>query len=216
MAKFRCPRCGAVVEGLHDRCPRCKVLFKYRKEDVELLTPYKAPEVSTPERLEPLPPVKEEKLPEPIQEAEVKPEEAPVEEVKVEEPAPEPVKEEPKLDKKACKKAGTASLVFGLLSFFLTWLLGGILSIIFGSVAISKAKKAKPVGGGKRVAGKTFGILGLIFGIFELLWTLFLLFILGLVLLALIAYVIINLAAPDVLTNAGLPLIIAVEAALLL
>ena len=31
MAKFRCPRCGAIFEGKPDRCPRCNVLFKFEE-----------------------------------------------------------------------------------------------------------------------------------------------------------------------------------------
>lgn len=44
MAKFRCPRCGAIFEGKTDRCPRCNVLFKFNEEDCE------APEYAYPER----------------------------------------------------------------------------------------------------------------------------------------------------------------------
>ena len=162
MARFRCPRCGAVVEGLHDRCPRCNVLFKYRKEDVDLLTPYKAPAVEQPERIE------EKPAPEPLP-----PEPAPV----VEEPAPAPVQEEPVVEKEQPvdltpnNKAKTASLVFGILSFVFAFIFNwNILAIIFGGVAIGKAKKAKPV---KATAGKVFGIIGLILGIIGLIFTLF-------------------------------------------
>ena len=162
MARFRCPRCGAVVEGLHDRCPRCNVLFKYRKEDVDLLTPYKAPAVEQPERIE------EKPAPEPLP-----PEPAPV----VEEPAPAPVQEEPVVEEEKPvdltpnNKAKTASLVFGILSFVFAFIFNwNILAIIFGGVAIGKAKKAKPV---KATAGKVFGIIGLILGIIGLIFTLF-------------------------------------------
>ena len=65
MAKFRCPRCGAIFEGKTDRCPRCNVLFKFNEEDSN------APEYAYPERREEAPKqaVKEEQpapLPEPI------------------------------------------------------------------------------------------------------------------------------------------------------
>ncbi len=162
MARFRCPRCGTVVEGLHDRCPRCNVLFKYRKEDVDLLTPYKAPAVEQPERIE------EKPAPEPLP-----PEPAPV----VEEPAPAPVQEEPVVEKEQPvdltpnNKAKTASLVFGILSFVFAFIFNwNILAIIFGGVALGRAKKAKPV---KATAGKVFGIIGLILGILGLIFTLF-------------------------------------------
>ena len=69
MAKFRCPRCGAIFEGKPDRCPRCNVLFKFNEEDRE------APEYAYPERREE--PRREEPKPQPQQ---------PV-------PAPEPVVE---------------------------------------------------------------------------------------------------------------------------
>ena len=46
MAKFRCPRCGAIFEGKTDRCPRCNVLFKFNKEDEN------APEYAIAERKE--------------------------------------------------------------------------------------------------------------------------------------------------------------------
>ena len=162
MPRFRCPRCGAVVEGLHDRCPRCNVLFKYRKEDVDLLTPYKAPAVEQPEKIEEKP--AQEPLP---QEPEVK-EEAPV--VEEPAPAPAPVEEKPEpIDYKAKNKAKSASLVFGILGFVFTFLFNwNILGIIFGAVACGKAKKAKPV---KATAGKVFGIIGIILGIIGILLT---------------------------------------------
>ena len=138
MPKFRCPRCGAIVEGLHDRCPRCNVLFKYRKEDMDLLTPYKAPVVEQPEKIEERP--APEPLPEPVAVEEVKAEPAPV----VEEPAPAPVEEKsevmvveeskplstPKKGKKEKKvltpeekeKAGKSAFKFGLAGFILALL----------------------------------------------------------------------------------------------
>ena len=180
MARFRCPRCGAVVEGLHDRCPRCKVLFKYRKEDIDLLTPYKSQGPEVPELIEekkveePLPPV-QEPAPEP----------APVEE-----PAPqEEVKEEPevemvektevvkRIDLKPMKKAKTRAFVFGLLGFFFCWVLSGILGIVFGAVALGQAKKAKPL---KATGGKAWGIIDIILGILILLGTIaFVLFLIA-------------------------------------
>ncbi len=161
MARFRCPRCGAVVEGLHDRCPRCNVLFKYRKEDVDLLTPYKAQPVEQPERIieqpapEPLPPAP---APAPEPEPQPEPEAAPVE-----------VKEEP-VDLTPNKKAKSSALVFGILGFVFTFLFNwNILGIIFGGVACGKAKKAKPL---KATGGKVFGIIDIILGIIGLLFTL--------------------------------------------
>ena len=158
MEVFRCPRCGAVVEGLHDRCPRCNVLFKYRKEDVGLLTPYKAQPVEQPER------IVEQPAPEPLPPEPVKQEPVVVEEPKQPEPQPEP---EPEPDYTANNKAKSASLVFGILGFLFALIFNwNLLAIIFGSVAISKAKKAKPV---KATGGKVFGILALILGIIGLL-----------------------------------------------
>lgn len=46
MAKYRCPRCGAIFEGKTDRCPRCNVLFKFNKEDSD------SPEYAIAERKE--------------------------------------------------------------------------------------------------------------------------------------------------------------------
>lgn len=162
MARFRCPRCGAVVEGLHDRCPRCNVLFKYRKEDVELLTPYKAQPVEQPER------IVEQPAPEPLPPEPVKQEPVVVEEPKQPEPQPEP-KPEPVPDYTKNNKAKSASLVFGILGFLFTFLFNwNLLAIIFGSVALGKAKKAKPI---KATGGKVFGILALVFGIIGLLVT---------------------------------------------
>ena len=46
MAKFRCPRCGAIFEGKTDRCPRCNVLFRFKEEDSD------APVYAYPERRE--------------------------------------------------------------------------------------------------------------------------------------------------------------------
>lgn len=52
MAKFRCPRCGAIFEGKPDRCPRCNVLFRFKEEEG-------GPEYAYPERREePKPEVK--------------------------------------------------------------------------------------------------------------------------------------------------------------
>lgn len=161
MAKFRCPRCGAIFEGKTDRCPRCNVLFKYRKEDIDLLTPYKAQPVEQPER------IVEQPAPEPLPPEPVKQEPVVVEEEKQPEPEPEP---EPKPDYTKNNKAKSASLVFGILGFIFAFVFNwNILGIIFGSVALSKAKKAKPV---KATAGKVFGVLALIFGIIGLLVTL--------------------------------------------
>ena len=165
MARFRCPRCGAVVEGLHDRCPRCNVMFKYRKEDIDLLTPYKAPAVEQPERIE------EKPAPEPLpQEPEVK-EEPVVQEVK-EEPVQAPVEEEKPapIDWEKKKKAKSSSLVFGILGLVFTLLFNwNILAIIFGGIACGNAKKAKPLKAG---AGKALGIIDIILGILGLLFTL--------------------------------------------
>ena len=156
MARFRCPRCGAVVEGLHDRCPRCNVLFKYRKEDVDLLTPYKAPAVEQPERIE------EKPAPEPLPPEPVKEEPTPA-------PVVEEVKEEP-VDYTPNKKAKTSSLVFGIIGLVFALIFNwNILAIIFGGVACSKAKKAKPF---KATGGKVLGIIDIILGIIGLLITL--------------------------------------------
>lgn len=46
MAKYRCPRCGAIFEGKTDRCPRCNVLFKFNGDDAE------SPEYAIAERRE--------------------------------------------------------------------------------------------------------------------------------------------------------------------
>ena len=164
MAKFRCPRCGAVVEGLHDRCPRCKVLFKYRKEDVELLTPYQAQEVAAPERLpEPVPaPVEEpapEVKPEVVQE-EPKALPAVIEPAKPVGPTPEEIK--------AKKKKGTTALVFGIIGFLFSGVLTWIIGMVFSILAMVKAKQAKPFGGGKAKAGKGLGIAGLVFSILSI------------------------------------------------
>ena len=63
MAKFRCPRCGAIFEGKTDRCPRCNVLFKFNKDDED------SPEYAIAER-------REDKKQEPavVQQEEPKPE----------------------------------------------------------------------------------------------------------------------------------------------
>ena len=154
MARFRCPRCGAVVEGLHDRCPRCNVLFKYRKEDIDLLEPYKAPAVEQPEVIEEKP--APEPLPEPVKE-----EPAPV--VQEPAPAPEPII----IDNSAQYKAKYSASLFGILGFVFILVNGwNIIGIIFGAIALGRAKKAKPI---KAKAGKVFGILDLILGVLGLL-----------------------------------------------
>ena len=197
MAKFRCPRCGAVVEGLHDRCPRCNVLFRYRREDVELLTPYKAPEVQTPERIivvpsaspvmvtppapAPVPAPVPEPEPEPVKMPEPEPEPAPVVEEELpaveEAPTEEIYDDETKVcyytdrEIRSMKTKAVWSLILGLLSFLSMLFLapfsfiGNLLGIIFGAIAISLAKKAKPIASGKAKTGKVFGTLGLIFSI---------------------------------------------------
>ena len=181
MEKFRCPRCGAVVEGLHDRCPRCRVLFKYRKEDIELLTPYKAPESAEPERIEVKP------QPEPLPE-DKKEEILPPEPVK-EEPKPEP-EPEPEPDYTPNKKAKSASFIFGLVGLLLGWFLGyHLIQTIFGAVALGKAKKAKPI---KATGGKVLGIIDLILGIMGLLWTAFVLFLIFVALVVGVILVILN------------------------
>ena len=162
MARFRCPRCGAVVEGLHDRCPRCNVMFKYRKEDIDLLTPYKAPAVEQPERIEEKP--AEEPLP---QEPEVKEEASEVKEEPIQ--APAVVEEKPAIDWGKKKKARSAALIFGILGLVFTLVFNfNILAIIFGGVACGNAKKAKPVKAG---GGKALGIIDIILGIIGLLLT---------------------------------------------
>ena len=186
MARFRCPRCGAIVEGVHDRCPRCKVLFKYRKEDVEELTPFKAPEVAAPEKLpEPEPqPVVEEA-------AEVKPEviEAPLPPAVIEQPKPQgPSKEE--IAKKS--KKGTASLIFGILGFVFSGLLTWILGLIFSIVGMVQASKSKPYGGKKATVGKVFGIIGLIFSILSALLALLIITAAVIGLIALLIYMLTN------------------------
>ncbi len=185
MAKFRCPRCGAVVEGLHDRCPRCKVLFKYRKEDIDLLTPYKSQGPEVPELIEekkveePLPPVQEpapveEKQPEPIKE----------EPVVVEEKQPEPV-----VDYSKNKKAKKTSLVFGILGLVFDLLISSLIGLIFGIVALAQAKKAKPI---KASGGKALGIIDLILGILGLLAGAFLAFLIFVAIVAGVVVVILN------------------------
>ena len=178
MPRFRCPRCGAVVEGLHDRCPRCNVLFKYRKEDIDLLTPYKAPAVEQPEKIEEQP-APEPLPPEPVQEEPV------VEEAPKEEPAPAPVEEKP-IDLTPNKKAKTSSLVFGIIGFVFTFVFNwNILAIIFGGIACGKAKKAKPV---KATAGKVFGIIDIVLGILGILFTLLIITLLVLAAIGVVVY----------------------------
>lgn len=183
MAKFRCPRCGAVVEGLHDRCPRCKVLFKYRKEDIDLLTPYKSQGPEVPERIE------ERKVEEPlpVQEAAPVQEPAPVvEEVKSE---PAPVVEKPAPDYSKNKKARTAATVFGVVGLVMNLFISTLLGLIFGIVALAQAKKAKPI---KATAGKILGIVDLVLGILGILWTLFIMFLVFLALVGAGIYVALN------------------------
>ena len=157
MPKFRCPRCGAIVEGLHDRCPRCNVLFKYRKEDMDLLTPYRAPVVEQPERIEEKP--APEPLPEPV------PEPAPV----VEEPAPEPepVVEEPsgpsqeELEKlaKSARKFAVLGFVFALLHTL--WYIAGLIPILDVFVLLTDILFL----GFPLLLSFIFGLLGFIFSV---------------------------------------------------
>lgn len=184
MPKFRCPRCGAIVEGLHDRCPRCNVLFKYRKEDMDLLTPYKAPVVEEPERIDEKP--AEEPLPSPAPEA------ASVEEIKAEEPAKEePVVEETaepakimvpaRIENKKAKKgkkeltpeqrmkAAKGAFKFGLLGFIfallhtLWYVMGWIPIANFFVLVIDVVFLGFPI-----LLSFVFGLLGFIFSVIAL------------------------------------------------
>ena len=202
MAKFRCPRCGAVVEGIHDRCPRCKVLFKYRKEDVEQLTVYQPQEVSVPERIpEPVPapaPVVEEPAPE------VKPEVAEEKMYPAVIEEPKPVKVGPSKEEiEKMKKKGTAALVFGIIGFLFSGVLTWIIGLIFSILAINNAKKSKPYGGGKATAGKGLGIAGLVFSIISIILAVLLAVALIIGLIALIAWAAQNPEAFQALLNGG-------------
>lgn len=111
MAKFRCPRCGAIFEGKTDRCPRCNVLFKFNKDDED------SPEYAIAER-------REDKKQEPavVQQEEPKPE---VKEVVV-------VKEVPVVVEKAIipEKTDENTYFDGKMIQWLGWTLLGFLVTI--------------------------------------------------------------------------------------
>ncbi len=60
-------------------------------------------------------------------------------------------------------------LGFGIAAIILAWFpIGSILGIIFGAIAISKAKRFDAAGyptNGRRVTGKVLGVIALVFGI---------------------------------------------------
>ena len=81
------------------------------------------------------------------------------------------------------KKAAMAAFIVGLVAFLLSGWFGGLVGIICGAIALSKAKKAKGLEAkpGKifRILGLVFGILGLVGGIIDILMTLFVVFVVG-------------------------------------
>ena len=71
------------------------------------------------------------------------------------------------------KKASLGAFILGILAFVIGSWFFGLLGIILGAIAMSKAKKAKGVevnpSKAFRLVGKILGIVGLIFGIIDLL-----------------------------------------------
>ena len=102
--------------------------------------------------------------------------------------APEEAKEEVELTPEEIeakqKKASLGAFILGLLAFFIGSWFGGLLGIILGAIALSKAKKAKGVAVNPskvfRLVGKILGIVGLVFGILDLVALVLLVCLLGL------------------------------------
>ncbi len=101
------------------------------------------------------------------------------------------------------KKSALIAFILGLVSFLLGGWFGGLVGIICGAIAISKAKKAKGVAVQPskifRILGLVLGILGLVGGILDILALIALCVLVGLGILgggiyALIVFLIIPLA----------------------
>ena len=60
---------------------------------------------------------------------------------------------------------GTASLVMGILQFFLLGPIGSVLAIVFGRIGINRAKRGEANNGGVAKAGFWLGIVGLILSV---------------------------------------------------
>ena len=106
------------------------------------------------------------------------------------------------------KKSALMAFILGLVAWLLGGWFGGLLGIICGAIAISKAKKAKGVAVQPskifRILGLVFGILGLLGGILTLVALIAVICLIGLGVLgggiyALVVYLILPLANGEML-----------------
>ena len=105
------------------------------------------------------------------------------------------------------KKAAMTSFIMGIIAFVLGGWFFGLLGIILGAIAMSKAKKAKGVAVNPskifRIIGLVLGILGLVGGIFNLLAWIGFFVLLGLAGVGAGVYAIIVIVVPMIMEAAG-------------
>lgn len=105
------------------------------------------------------------------------------------------------------KKAAMTSFIMGIIAFVLGGWFCGLLGIILGAIAMSKAKKAKGVAVNPskifRIIGLVLGILGLVGGIFSLLAWIGFFVLLGLAGVGAGIYAIIVIVVPMIMEAAG-------------
>ena len=105
------------------------------------------------------------------------------------------------------KKAAMTSFIMGIIAFVIGGWFFGLLGIILGAIAMSKAKKAKGVAVNPskifRIIGLVLGILGLVGGILDLLAWIGFFVLLGIGGLVGIGYAVVVFLVPMIMEAAG-------------